>query len=154
MEQNDKRLQQTDKSKEIAAYSFIKTLFMEQLRKNKEFVVSYFNAISGVTKTRELIGKYVSDEGLIEHIEFFDAAFPKYELFVDEMTAEGNRVVVRARVKGRHEGILNGIPPTHRSMEISFCIGYELEGGKIVHHWLIADQLSLMEQLGVLAGVS
>ena len=74
---------------------------MEQIRKNKEFIVEYFNAISGVTKTRELVEKYVSDQGLVEHIEFLDGVFPKYELFVDEMTAEGNRVVVRARVKDR-----------------------------------------------------
>ena len=127
---------------------------MEQLRKNKEFVVEYFNAISGVTKTHSLIARYVADEGLIEHIEFFDAAFPRYELFADEMTAEGNRVVVRARVKGKHEGVLNGIPPTQRSVEFPFCIGYEIENGKIIHHWLIADQMALMEQLGVLSPVS
>ena len=105
---------------------------MEQLKKNKEFIVSYFNAISGVTKTRELIKKYVSDEGLIDHIEFFDAAFPGYELFIEEMTAEGNRVVVRARTTGKHEGVLNGIPPTHKTMDVAFCIGYEIEDGKII----------------------
>ena len=127
---------------------------MEQIRKNKEFIVEYFNAISGVTKTRELVEKYVLDQGLVEHIEFFDGVFPKYELFVDEMTAEGNRVVVRARVKGTHEGELNGIPPTYRSIEFAFAIGYEIENGKISHHWLIADQMALMEQLGVLNAVS
>ena len=127
---------------------------MEQIRKNKEFIVAYFNAISGVTKTRELVERYVSDHGLVEHIEFFDTVFPKYELFVDEMTAEGNRVVVRARVKGTHEGELNGIPPTYRSIEFAFAIGYEIENGKISHHWLIADQMALMEQLGVLNAVS
>jgi predicted ester cyclase len=127
---------------------------MEQLKKNKEFIVSYFNAISGVTKDRALLEKYISDEGLIEHIEFFDAAFPGYELFIEEMTAEGNRVVVRARTTGKHEGILNGIPPTHKKMDIPFCIGYEIENGKISNHWLIADQMALMEQLGVMHAVS
>ena len=127
---------------------------MEQIRKNKEFIVEYLNAISGVAKTRELVEKYVLDQGLVEHIEFFDGVFPKYELFVDEMTAEGNRVVVRARVKGTHEGELNGIPPTYRSIEFAFAIGYEIENGKISHHWLIADQMALMEQLGVLNAVS
>ena len=127
---------------------------MEQLRKNKEFIVSYWNALSGVTKTRPLIEKFVTDPGLIEHIEFFDAVFPKYELFADELTAEGNRVVVRGRVKGRHEGMFNGIPPTGRSVDVQACIGYEIENGKIIHHWMIADQMALMEQLGVLNAVS
>jgi predicted ester cyclase len=123
---------------------------MEQQKQLKEFIIRYFNAISGVSKTRELLEKYTNDEGLIGHIEFFDAAFPRYELFVDEMTSEGNRVVVRARFKGRHEGELNGISPTHRKVEFPFVISYEIENGKIVHHWLLADQLALMEQLGVM----
>ena len=124
---------------------------MDQQKRNKEFVLNYFNELSGVTKTRSVVQKYVSDQGLIEHIEFFDAVFPQYEIFADEMTAEGNRVVVRARVKGTHEGALNGIPPTHKTVEFPFAIGYEIENEKIVHHWLIADQMLMMEQLGLMS---
>ena len=122
---------------------------MEQLQKNKEFIVRYFNAVSGVPKPREILEKYTNDEVLIEHIVFFDSAFPAYEIFADEMTAEGNRVVVRARFKGVHKGELNGILATGRKVDFPFVVSYELENGKIVHHWLIADQMSLMEQLGV-----
>jgi len=127
-----------------------KIINMEQQKQNKEFVIRYFNAVSGVSKPRKLLEKYTTDEELIGHIEFFDAAFPRYEMFADEMTSEGNRVVVRARFKGAHEGELNGILPTHRQVEFPFVISYELENGKIVHHWLIADQMALMEQLGVM----
>ena len=122
--------------------------------KNKQLVIDYFNAISGVKKTRPLLEKYITDIHLIEHIEFFDSVFPAYELFADEITAEGNRVTVRARCKGRHEGDLNGIPPTHKNVEFPFSIGYEIENNKIVSHWLIADQMALMEQLGVMNAVS
>lgn len=122
---------------------------MEQEKKNKEFIVRYFNAMSGVEKTRELCREYMDDEELIEHIAFFDAVFPKYDIYADEMTAEGNKVVVRARLKGKHEGEMNGIPPTHRDVDFPFAISYEIENDKIVHHWLIADQMALMEQLGV-----
>ncbi len=123
---------------------------MEQQNQNKEFIVRYFNALSGVSKPREVLEKYVTDEELIGHIIFFDTVFPRYEFFADEMTAEGNRVVVRARLKGSHEGEFNGILPTHRKVEIPLVISYEIENGKIVHHWLIADQMTLMEQLGVM----
>ena len=127
---------------------------MDNLQKNKELVIEYFNAISGVKKTRELLEKYVSDKQLIEHIEFFDTVFPAYELYADEMLAEGNRVVVRARAKGRHEGELNGIPPTYKNVDFPFSIGYEIENNKIISHWLIADQMVLMEQLGVMNTVA
>ena len=69
---------------------------MDTLQKNKQLIIEYFNAVSGVKKTRQLMEKYVSDQHLIEHIEFFDSVFPAYEIFADEITAEGNRVVVKA----------------------------------------------------------
>ncbi len=123
---------------------------MNQVKKNKEFVIGYFNAISGVTKSRELCEKYISDEQLTQHILFFDGVFPKYEMFIDEITGEENRIIVRGRLKGKHEGELNGIPPTYKEVFFPFVIGYEIEKNKIISHWLIADQMKLMEQLGVM----
>ena len=123
---------------------------MEQQNKNKEFLINYLNAVSGVTKTRELLEQYMTDEALIGHIEFFEAAFPKYELFIDEMTAEGNRVIVQARLKGTHLGDLSGIPPTYKTVDFPFVIRYEIENNKIISHWMLADQMGLMEQLGVI----
>lgn len=123
---------------------------MEQQKKNKEFIIRYINALSGVTKTREVMEQYMTDEELLGHILFFDTAFPKYEMFADEITAEGNRVVIRARFKGCHAGEFNGIMPTNRNVEFPFVISYDIENGMIVHHWLIADSMALMEQLGVM----
>lgn len=124
---------------------------MQQEQKNKEFIIRYGQAINGQAKTRALIEEYVTDEALIEHIVFFESVFPKYELVIDEIIAEGNRVTMRARFRGKHEGEFNGIPPTGKSVEMQFAIGYEIENEKIVSHWLIADQLTLLEQLGVSA---
>jgi len=123
---------------------------MEQQKKNKEFIIRYINAISGVTKTREVMEQYMTDEELLGHILFFDTAFPKYEMFADDIIAEGNRVVIRARFKGCHAGEFNGILPTNRNVEFPFVISYDIENGMIVHHWLIADSMALMEQLGVM----
>ena len=111
--------------------------------------MKYYNAISGVPKPIELCERFIEEQRLIDNIQFWDGVFPKYELFADEIIAEGNRVVVRARMTGRHEGTLNGIPPTFKNIDLPFVIGYEVENGKIVHHWLFADQVLLMEQLGV-----
>ena len=124
---------------------------MNDLKKNKEFIIRYVNALSGVVKTRQTIEPYMTDMGLLEHILFFEGAFPKYEMFIDEITAEGNRVVLRARMKGKHDGTLSGVQPTHRSIEFPFSIGYEIQDEKITHHWLIADQMMLMEQLGAIS---
>ena len=121
---------------------------MNQQMKNKEFVIEYFNAINGKEKTVEIMRQYISDEVLIEHITFFDSVFPKYEMTIDEITADGNRVTVRSRLKGKHEGVFGDIQPTFRDVEMPFVVGYEIENRMIISHWLIADQLTLMEQLG------
>ncbi len=123
---------------------------MENLKKNREFIIRYFNGVSGHEKTRELCEKYTNDEKLIEHIQFFEGAFPKYELFIEEMVTEANKVVVRGRATGIHNGHLNGIPPTGKKMDLPFIIRYTIENGKISDHWLLADQMILMEQLGVM----
>ncbi len=122
--------------------------------KNKEFVLEYLNAISGKIKTRERMQQYISDEGLIEHIIFFDGVFPKYEMFAEEMIADGNRVVVRARLTGRHEGEFGDIKPTYKNVDFPFVVGYEIENHMIISHWLIADQMVLMEQLGAETAVA
>lgn len=123
---------------------------MDQQRKNKEFIINYLNAVSGVPKTRELLEEYMTDEALISHIEVFEVAFPNYEVLVDEMTAEGKRIIIKARVKGTHLGDLAGIPPTYKTVDFPFVVAYEIENEKIISHWMIADQMSLMEQLGVI----
>jgi len=124
------------------------------LQSNKAFIIEYFNALSGVKKTRPLIEKYVTDPALIEHIEFFDSILPAYEIFADEMIAEGNKVMVKARAKGRHEGEFNGIPPTFKNIEVTAAIVYEIGEGKIINHWLMSDQLALLEQMGVANAVA
>ena len=127
---------------------------MQQQNQNKEFILRYFNALSGgAPKTNELLEKYITDNHLIEHIHFFEGVFPGYEVIGDEMTAEDNKVVVKARFKGVHEGEFNGILPTHRTIEFPFAIGYEIENEKIVNHWMIVDRMTMMEQLGVMSSV-
>ena len=123
---------------------------MNNLKNNREFILSYFNALSGKDKTRHLCSHYTTDKKLLEHIAFFEGAFPKYELFVEEMITEGNKVVVQGRATGIHKGEFNGIPPTGRKMDLPFVIRYTIENQMITDMWLIADQMILMEQLGVM----
>lgn len=122
---------------------------MNQLKKNKEFIVEYINATSGHIKTRELLEKYNDDRGLVDNIMFFDSVFPAYLVCIDEILAEGDRVMVRARLKGKHEGAFLGIEPTHKEVEVPYVVGYEVQGRKIVHSWIISDLLAFLEQLGV-----
>ena len=122
---------------------------MNQTIKSKEFILAYFNAMNNNEVTPELLAHWISDQKLIEHILFFETVFPKYTMATDDIIAEGNQVVVRARLIGKHEGALGDIMPTHRNVNVPAVICYVIENDKIVSHWLISDQMLLMEQLGV-----
>jgi len=121
-------------------------------QENKAFVRRYLAALSGKDKPPAVVDQYVadSDEALKEHIAFAEAAFPRYDLIAQDMVAEGDLVTVRAVVKGSHQGDLMGIPPTGKQIEMPLIIIYRIAGGKIVEHWMVSDQLGMMQQLGVI----
>jgi predicted ester cyclase len=43
------------------------------------------------------------------------------------------------------------ITPTGKQVTVSLMLLYRIADGKIVDHWMVADQLGLMQQLGVAA---
>ena len=121
-------------------------------QENKAFIGRYLKALSGQDKPPEVVAQYVSDsdQELKEHIAFFEAAFPRYELIADDMVAEGDKVTVRATFRGTHEGDLMGLAPTHKAATVPIMLIYRIADGKIVEHWMVADQMSLMQQLGAI----
>jgi predicted ester cyclase len=120
----------------------------------KSFIREYFDNLSNTNqpKTRDVLKKYVSDEALLAHIEFYESAFPLYQLHIEDMLEEGDKVFVRARFHGIHQGMLNGIAPTGAHVDLPVMLLYRIENGKIVQFWMEANIMTLMEQLGVMAG--
>jgi predicted ester cyclase len=73
---------------------------------------------------------------------------PKYT--IEDVVAEGDRVVVRWTNSGTHIGVFAGIPPTGRSFVIAGIDIYRVADGKLAEHWHVVDQLAMMAQLGLL----
>jgi predicted ester cyclase len=72
------------------------------------------------------------------------AAFPDRRTTSLDMIAEGDKVVHRL------VGEFMGIPPTGKRITWSCIDIWRIADGKIVEHWVEADMMSLMQQLGVL----
>jgi steroid delta-isomerase-like uncharacterized protein len=115
---------------------------------NKAFIRRYITAISGKAKTDPLLSEYISDPELRRFIGAFEAGFPRYELQVEDMIAESDKVVVRATFRGQHQGEVRGIPATGKIVTFPVIIIYQLGDGKIFRHWLASDTLSLAQQIG------
>ena len=76
--------------------------------------------------------------------------FPDSRVTVEEMIADGDRVATKKTFTGTHTGEFAGIPPTGNRVTITFADILRLRDGRIVEHWLSMDQLSFMQQLGVI----
>ena len=117
---------------------------------SKKFIQEYFNALSGKPKPLSLLEKYISDPEFMDHILVYEKTFPHYEVLADDFICEDDKVVVRARVKGTHQGDLMGIPPTGKSIDLPFSAIYQIKDKKIAKGWLFVDRMELMEQLGLM----
>ena len=73
------------------------------------------------------------------------------QFIVEDVIAEGDRVVVRWTNAGTHVGEFAGIPPSSRTFTIAGVDIYRVADGKLAEHWHVVDQLSMLTQLGVLA---
>lgn len=77
-------------------------------------------------------------------------AFPDRQVSIDDVVAEGDKVVVRTTLNGTHQGEMQGIPATGNPVSQPSISIFRMSNGKIVEGWFAADNLSMMQQLGVL----
>jgi steroid delta-isomerase-like uncharacterized protein len=92
-------------------------------------------------------------EGVKEALRMQFSALPDTRLTVDELFAEGDKVVTRFTTRGMHtgEGGFFGIPPTGRRIATSGITISRLANGKIVEAWTQADALGMLQQMGVIS---
>ena len=82
----------------------------------------------------------------------FRGAFPDLEWHIDDLIAEGDKVVARTTMRGTQRGEFFGIPPTGKAVTMNGVHILRIAEGKIAEHWGSNDDLSLMRQLGAITG--
>jgi steroid delta-isomerase-like uncharacterized protein len=69
---------------------------------------------------------------------------------VEDVIAEGDKVVVRWRNHGTHIGEFLGIPPTGKEFSVQGVNVYRIEGEKLAEGWSVVDTFGQLLQLGVI----
>jgi steroid delta-isomerase-like uncharacterized protein len=77
-------------------------------------------------------------------------AFPDLHVRVEDMIAQGDKVVARDTVTGTHRGEYMGLPPTGKSVSYDEIFIARFADGRIAETWGVVDVLSQMRQLGVI----
>lgn len=87
-------------------------------------------------------------QGHKQLLAMFHRAFLDWKEAVENVIAEGDKVVIRVTGRGRHEGEFMGTPPSGRDVTAEGVGIGRLAGGKIVESWAAYDALGLMQQIG------
>jgi steroid delta-isomerase-like uncharacterized protein len=128
---------------------------------NKEIVRASFEPLEDILAEHERL--YSADwvghfpgmppldaAGHRQYSEVMVTAFPDLERTIEDLVAEGDKVVARWTAKGTHTGDFQGIPPTGRVATSSGITIFRIADGRIVEEWSESDMLGLLQQVGAI----
>jgi len=87
-------------------------------------------------------------EGVKVMLTMLHGAFPDFHATIDDIVAEGDRVVVRSTWDGTQKGEFLGIPTSGKHFTIPVIDIMRIGDNKVVEHWGVIDRLGMMQQLG------
>lgn len=136
---------------------------------NKALVQQFFEQVIN-QRNLAALDQFVPSGGAINHtvpagmpqqenqlVSLYLGAFPDGQVTVEDLLADGDRVVARVSFHGTHQGALRGIAPTGKPITLMGIHIFRIANGKVVEHWGLIDRLAALQQLGVvppLAAVS
>ena len=95
-----------------------------------------------------------SPEGRDLWYDFYEKlgiAFPDSATTLNVMVVENDKAAVDWTWEATHSAPLRGIPPTGIKLAVRGMTIERVEDGQIVEHWAVIDQLSWLQQLGVIS---
>ncbi len=134
-------------------------------KENKDLVTRYTkesNAAKGDAARSAISEKYL-DPRFVFHFPLgdlnfeqtkqfsnaFARMFPDFESTIDDMVAEGDKVVTRGTWRGIQKGEWLGVAPTGKKVTLKYMSMFRIVGGKLTESWLVENDLDAMVQLGV-----
>jgi predicted ester cyclase len=127
---------------------------------NKQLARRYWEEVwnqGNLALIPELFGSALVD-GERNFISRTLSAFPESVVTIDDMIAEGDKVVVRYQWNAVHRsvwemelgGISTAVPPTNKQVSITGIAICRVADGKMVENWAVWTALDLAQQLGVI----
>ena len=89
-------------------------------------------------------------EGIKQHVAALRTSFPDFHLSIEDMIAEGDKVVSRWTGGGKQMGEFMGVPPSDKQVILTGIIISRITNDKIVEEWETSDQLGLLQLLDVI----
>ncbi len=120
----------------------------------RAFIESFWNGRDPDNLNRFLTPDYVDHayvphtaEGLKGTADELSAALPDHHSAIEEMVAQGDKVVARMVLRGTHDGPFRGASPTGNPVQVNLYRMYRLAEGRITEHWALLDTATLLRQI-------
>ena len=88
--------------------------------------------------------------GMVGMMQMFVSAFSDLHVVVDQYVSEGDLVVGIMTTSGTQSGEFMGIPPLGKKFSIREIHVAKIVNGKMIEHWGLGNDMSLMQQLGAI----
>ena len=92
--------------------------------------------------------------GVSEFYRSFRNAFSDFELTIEDVLTDGDKVAGRYRIRGTHSGELMGVPGSGNMVDIEGQSFFRFENGRVAERWQSLDGANLMTQIGALPAPS
>ncbi|MBP0590082.1 ester cyclase [Paraburkholderia sp. LEh10] len=96
-------------------------------------------------------GRAQGIEGPLAASRFVRAAVPDMHADIEQMVVAGDRVVVHLRFHGHFTGQFKGVPGQGQNIDFIATDIYRIANGRIADNWHLEDNLTFLQQLGVVA---
>jgi predicted ester cyclase len=117
---------------------------------NQQNLDGYLDLYAPTIVAHGLPGVEPGIENLRRFYESVWTGFPGCRLLFDDSLTEGNKLALRFRMEGTHQGTFMDIPPTGKEIRMSGITILRFEGDTCVERWTEADFLGMLQQLGAI----
>jgi steroid delta-isomerase-like uncharacterized protein len=130
--------------------SSIKRIFAEFINQGNEAVFEELVDANVIENEKLPPGFEKNREGVKQMFRMFRSAFPDLNFQVDELIAADDRVVARLTITGTQEGQFMNLPATGNKISYKAIDIFRLTNGKVMEHWGVTDNITMMTQLGII----
>lgn len=92
--------------------------------------------------------------GVRQLVSLYRNAFPDAHFTIDDIFADGDKVVTRVTATGTQQRDLPGVPATGKHVSAVGIVIDRYENGKNVESWTVFDFLGMYQQLGVIPSLA
>ncbi len=141
---NSAMAQQTDHR------AFVQSLYGDVINKNQLERLDRIIAQNAISHTPMLRSNLTVSENYRTLYSSLRTAFPDMQIQIEEVISQGDRAVVRYRLKGTHTGEFMGMRASNLPIDVVGIDMIKIQNGQVVEHWGLVDTVALLRQLEVL----